>query len=131
MALEDKKLPIEYRSIDTDAYNFYRKKEGGDGLLKFFLFAILAISLFVFVIAVFSTALKEDPEGIAGPLYLVAGIIVSALVLIFAFAMMVSKNKNLTNQNYDKQSVDTNKDKESRKESNKEKDSNIKLHLIT
>lgn len=100
MALEDKKLPIEYRSIDTDAYNFYRKKEGGDGLLKFFLFAILAISLFVFVIAIFSTALKEDPEGIAGPLYLVTGIIVSALVLIFAFAMMVSKNKNLTNSSH-------------------------------
>lgn len=97
MALEDKLLPQSYRNIDTEQYNFLRKKHGGDGFLKFLLVIIVAVAMFVFVFVMFSQALAFDPDGLTAPLYLVTGIIVASFITILMFMLFVSKSKRMNN----------------------------------
>ena len=100
MALEDKILPQSYRSVDTNEYNFLRKKEGNEGLLKFLLFLIIAASVYIYTFIVFKNTLEEDPNGYAGILYLIAGIIASTFVVVLLIALLASKNKRLSNSSH-------------------------------
>ena len=97
MALEDKVLPIEYRSIDTDNNNFLRKKEGGDGFLKFLLVVALSVFLYIYTFSLYKTVLEAYPNSTAGPLYLVAGMIASTFIVVVMIVLLLSKNKRLDN----------------------------------
>lgn len=97
MALEDKLLPESYRSVDINEYNFLKKKNGGDGFLKFLLVIITALAMFIFVFVMFSQVLAADPNSLAGPMYLVTGIIAASFVTIMMFMLFASKSKRMSN----------------------------------
>ena len=100
MALEDKVLPPSYRQVDIDEYNFLRKKKGGDGFWKFLLFLFVAVAAVAYTLSYFSSMLAYEPDGYEAPLTLIAGLIASAFVILFAILLLVGKDKRLNSSSH-------------------------------
>ena len=99
MALENKILPVQYRAIDINEYNFLRKKEGGDRFFKLLLFIALGAAMFIYSFALFFQTLEAEDEYVA-TMYLVAGIIASSFILLIMLALLFGKNQRLNNSSH-------------------------------
>ena len=100
MALENKILPQEYRSVDIYQYGFLRKKAGGDGFFKFLLFLLVTLALSAYTFIIFWNQLALDPNGISYAMYLIGGGIASVFVILLMIALLGSKDKRLNNSNH-------------------------------
>ena len=99
MALEDKILPQQYRSVDIDNYTFLRKKEGGDRFLKVLLFLAVGAGLYIFTFVLFGQAMEAEDSYVAS-MYLIGGLIASTFVTILMAAILMSKNQRLNNSSH-------------------------------
>ena len=99
MALEDKILPQQYRSVDIDNYTFLRKKEGGDRFLKVLLFLAVGAGLYIFTFVLFGQAMEVEDSYVAS-MYLIGGLIASTFVTILMAAILMSKNQRLNNSSH-------------------------------
>ena len=99
MALEDKILPQQYRSVDINEYNFLRKKEGGDRFLKFLLFLVVALSLYIYSFVLYSQAMELEDSYVAS-MYLIGGLIASTFVTILMAAILLGKSQRLSNSSH-------------------------------
>lgn len=98
MALENKILPQAYRCIDINQYNYFRKKESGDRFFKFLLFLALALAMYIYSFVLFTQTAAED-ESIAA-MYLIAGLIASTFVTLFAAILLFGKSQRLSNSSH-------------------------------
>ena len=98
MVLEDKVLPQSYRAVDINEYSFLKKKESGDRFLKFLLFLVVAVGLFIYVIVLFSQTLEED--SYAAIMHLIAGIVALAVVIIPMFLLLGNRSHRLSNSSH-------------------------------
>ena len=99
MALENKTLPVAYRTIDIDEYNFLRKREGGDKFFKFLLFLALTAGMLVYVVTLFIQAGQQIDEYTAA-MYLVTGLIAIAFIVIMMLALLFGKSQRLSNTSH-------------------------------
>ena len=99
MALENKILPVQYRTIDIYEYDFLRKKEGGDRFFKLLLFIALGAAMFIYSFALFFQTLEAEDEYVA-TMYLIAGIIASSFILLIMLALLFGKNQRLSNTSH-------------------------------
>jgi len=98
--IKDKILPQSYRSVDIDQYNYLRKKSSKDGFAKFLLVILAAVGLFAFVIILSQSAAALDPSGQIGTLYLIAGLLSSAVVILTILIVMFNKEKRIDNTSH-------------------------------
>ena len=99
MALENKILPVRYRTIDIDQYNYFRKREGGDRFFKLLLFLALGAAMFIYSFALFFKTIELEGEEIAA-MYLVAGIIASSFIILMMLGLLFGKNQRLSNSSH-------------------------------
>ena len=99
MALEDKTLPQQYRSVDINEYSFLRKKEGGDRFLKVLLFLAVAAGLYIYTFVLFSQTMKLEDSYVAS-MYLIGGLIASTFVTILMAAILLGKSQRLSHSSH-------------------------------
>ena len=100
MALEDKILPQQYRSVDINEYNFFRKKEGGDRFLKVLLFLVVALALYIYTFALFSQTLASTEDSYVASMYLIGGLIASTFITLLMAAILLGKDQRLSHSNH-------------------------------
>ena len=99
MALENKILPQSYRTVDINEYSFLRKRESGDRFLKGILFLAVTIGLFIYIMVIFSKAIEEG-EDYAAAMYLIGGIIASAVVVLSMLLLLGNKSHRLSHSSH-------------------------------
>ena len=100
MKIEDKILPKSYRNIDTENYNFLRKREGGEGFLKFLLFVIVFVALIIYIFVSFRNNMEAEPDGYTAMMQLVGAGIAFLFVTIVLIAALASRNRRLSNSSH-------------------------------
>ena len=99
MALENKTLPVAYRTVDINEYNFLRKKEGGDGFFRFLLFIALAATMVIYTFILFFQAVEQIDET-TGTMYFVTGLIASIFIILMMIGLLFGKSQRLSNTSH-------------------------------
>ena len=95
MALEDKILPQQYRSIDFEENNFLKRNRSKENLSKVLLIILAAASMLSSIISIYRSTSSN-----AAFYVLISGTAVTLIVLIFMILCLFSKSKRLDNGNH-------------------------------